>query len=193
MVRKEKTINYYEILFKLKHYEYEIKEIAESKAYSKLDILQEEIKAYIFANEVLKKYFVFCVKEFYTSLEKEDIKQEISNTYNEIKTIINKNRRLVVKFSEIDDGAILAERGYFSVIDYPNFFYYPSITLNKIAKNEYKCTYNPLITKNISSFYFSILRKIINDVCILDIAAFNFFLDCVNSTVNNTFSIQKFK
>ncbi len=154
---RKAVINYYDLLLKLKQYDCELEVIEENEKYRELDVLQTEIKSYIFANNILKKDFIESVRAYHSSLEQNEIKQKIEKIYNEIKVITNKNLEIQIDYSEIRNNIILAELNDFDVIDYPEFFYYPSVILNKLDKHGQ--LYNKPLTGGILQLYYSIFKK----------------------------------
>lgn len=171
MTKEKEEINYYEILAKLRNYEYKILSINNQEISTwNIDILLLEIKAFIFSHEILKTAFKKRIQDFYNSTKSENYKQRYTYVYNKIKEIVtNKCKtkdRTIIYYEPYQPENCYEpfnakvtnntnDTKYF--IDAQSEYYYPSlqadtIELTGIFPSE-KAFNNFKITTSLESFY----------------------------------------
>lgn len=171
------TINYYELLSKLREYEYKILSVNQQELTTwDIDILLLQAKAFIFGNEILKDEFKKKHKEFLGTTQTDSYKIRYRKAHEEIKKLAisraKKQQRKLTYFGAYKkenffspfNAKVSASDDTRFFIDIPEDYYYPSLLsdtaeLTGIFPNKKDCN-NLMITKSLESFYYHIDKNI---------------------------------
>ena len=168
------NINYYEILAKLREFEYKLLSVNVQETSSwDIDVLLLQAKAYIFENKLLKNEFKKRQNNFYKKIKNEKYISKYKSIYEKIKEFAqNKAKAKQRNLMYNDSKTIETFYGLYNAkvtnnkrtkvscfIDVPENYYYPSLQADVIELVNFpskKCCNNLIITTNLLSFYYGI-------------------------------------
>lgn len=184
MIKKIEPINYYELLAKLKEFEYRLLGTNDKQTSCfDVDIIISNAKAYIFNNKELKEEFLKRQTQFYKSTQTIEYKNRYKKVYKEIKEHSKKQAQekertlnYVAPYSEESDfmpsnAIVKGKEIYHPFIDRPEHYYFPSIRASYIRRSNMPLSdedfTNLKILPSLESFYLGI------DLTIAQIRVYN--------------------
>lgn len=175
---KENEINYYEILSKLRDFEYKLLSVNQQEKSSwDLDVLLLQAKSLIFEHTILKEEFKKRQQAFYKNTQTTEYKERYTKWYEAIKKYMqnktaNTERVLTYyqpytkeRYFSPDNANVEKDGEHRFFIDRPEYYYYPSILADKIALSgilpDVSGSNDLKICGSLTSFYYAIDPQIV--------------------------------